>query len=65
VTYPADKVAARMARIEKRKGYADREARHFTQWEKQMARLRLSWYGEQFDQEHEALMRAAIEQEAA
>jgi len=54
-----------MARIEKRKGYADREARHFTQWEKQMSRLRLSWYGEQFDQEHEALMRAAIEQEAA
>lgn len=56
-----DKVAARMARIERRKGYAEREARHFELWEKQMGGRKEVWNAMQFDREHERLMRQAVE----
>lgn len=56
-----DKVAARMTRIEKRVGYAEREARHFEQWEKQVARRKQIWSAELFDREHECLMAQAVE----
>lgn len=56
-----DKVAARMARIEKRAGYAEREARHFEQWEQQMGHRKAVWNAELFDREHERLMREAVQ----
>jgi hypothetical protein len=50
-----------MARIEKREGYAGREARHFAQWEKEMTRTKEVWNAFVFDREHERLVREVVE----
>jgi hypothetical protein len=56
-----DKVAARLARMQKRAGYAEREQRHFEQWEKQFApRYKPTWNAHQADVRHERRMSQAI-----
>jgi hypothetical protein len=56
-----DKVAARLARMERRAGYAERELRHFGLWEKQMASRYVFTINMQMaDQRHERLMRESV-----
>jgi len=55
------RVAARMARIEKRPGMAAWEEKHFALWEKQLATRKQSWNAELAQQDHERRMRDAVE----